>query len=104
MMMMTMTVTMTTKMRKRRRGDYDYKYDYDYYYRLLLFLLDTLCDPPCLHGQFCDEISGKCICNDTRRDVQRCYESAGIVHLFHYRKAPKETSTPSPRKKVTPQK
>ena len=44
---------------------------------VVFFLIDTLCDPPCLRGQFCDEISGRCVCDDTRRDVQRCYERAG---------------------------
>ncbi|KAL9958730.1 hypothetical protein ACROYT_G035784 [Oculina patagonica] len=43
---------------------------------------DTLCDPPCLHGQFCDEIGGRCICNDTKRDVQRCYERAANYPLL----------------------
>ena len=53
------------------------------YFSLFSFLLlDSLCDPPCLRGQYCDEISGKCVCDVTKRDVQRCYERAGITSSF----------------------
>ncbi|XP_073231074.1 uncharacterized protein [Porites lutea] len=44
----------------------------------VLYPFDSLCDPPCLRGQYCDEISGKCVCDVTKRDVQRCYERADL--------------------------
>ena len=46
-------------------------------YDVSLSLTDTLCDVPCVRGQHCDEICGKCVCDATKRDVQRCYERAG---------------------------
>lgn len=44
----------------------------------LTVLSDSLCDPPCLEGETCNEISGKCVCHPTRRDEEICRRRQGI--------------------------
>ncbi|XP_048582741.1 uncharacterized protein LOC5513116 isoform X3 [Nematostella vectensis] len=39
----------------------------------VMYIGDTLCDPPCITGEFCDEILGICICDESKRDVELCY-------------------------------
>ncbi|XP_074627543.1 uncharacterized protein LOC141885641 [Acropora palmata] len=41
----------------------------------VLIPTDSVCEPPCFHGQYCDEITGQNICNSTLRDEEWCRES-----------------------------
>ncbi|XP_048577863.1 uncharacterized protein LOC5514077 isoform X2 [Nematostella vectensis] len=38
----------------------------------VLFLGDSMCDPLCLKGEYCDEHLGKCVCDERQRDVEMC--------------------------------
>ncbi|XP_048583941.1 uncharacterized protein LOC5510390 isoform X2 [Nematostella vectensis] len=38
----------------------------------VLAIEETMCDPPCLRGEQCDEELGVCVCDDSKRDVEWC--------------------------------
>ncbi|XP_031558188.1 protein sidekick-2-like, partial [Actinia tenebrosa] len=40
----------------------------------VLIVGDSLCDPPCLKGERCDEVLNKCVCDLGRRDYKLCLE------------------------------
>ena len=50
------------------------------------FLADSLCDPPCLEGETCNEIAGKCVCDPTRRDEEMCRRRQGKSSLMYQTK------------------
>jgi len=44
--------------------------------------IDSLCDPPCVEGERCDEINGRCICDPALRHEEICRLRQGMVMPF----------------------
>ena len=57
---------------------------FDVYCRVC-YSSDIVCELPCLLGQYCDEVTGQCICDSSLRDEEWCWKRQSTANYFQPR-------------------